>query len=51
MLKLIYLYFLGFSESRGDCGLSFNTPDDPRSVAYDRGRAFGRRTIARGMDE
>ena len=51
MLLLIRLWLLGFIESRGDCGLSFDNPDDTRSIAYDKGRAFGRVTIARGMDE
>lgn len=50
-MLLIKLWIKGFLESREDCGLSFDTPEDPRSVAYDKGRAFGRKTIALGMDE
>jgi hypothetical protein len=51
MFLLIRLWIQGFIESRGDCGLSFDSPDDTRSIAYDKGRAFGRKTIARGFDE
>jgi hypothetical protein len=51
MFLLIRLWIRGFIESRGDCGLSFDGPTDPRTVAYDKGRSFGRRTIARGFDE
>lgn len=44
-------FLLGFRESRGDAGMTYdNDPGSPRSVAYDRGRSLGRRTIARGMD-
>lgn len=48
----LYIWFLGFIESRGDCGLSWSDQDPNGGLnrAYDLGRAFGRKTIARGFD-
>ena len=49
----LYVWILGFIESRGECGLSWHDeePNKGFNRAYDLGRAFGRKTIAFGFDE
>ena len=53
MLLWLRVWFMGFLESRGDIGMSWEDADMNSRLnrAYDLGRAFGRKTIARGFDE
>ena len=46
MLSLINPFILGFRESAGGMGMTYDDdPDSPRSVAYDTGRGIGQRIL------
>lgn len=43
---MLQAFLLGLWECRGDVGLTFDdSPDSPRSRAYDRGRSLGQRLL------